>query len=472
MNNNLSIAITELYPEHLHIPMLESGNYANNFKVSLTSADDVDAIPETRWERICQSQLQAYLHHNLGLDVVGAYPTDLRFTRLISQLVTGFVLTVATTRIVFIPSDEVDYDGLEIEQEWVDLSNWAADYYVPVQIDLEAKLLHLWGFISHRDVKEYGAFDRIFRTYTIDSQYLSDELDDLWLICELLASGEMLPEQATTPPLPELLPQTAQEIVDTLRQHRSIFSPRLDLSFAQWGGILNQSKCLELYLNSSPQPEPVAVDLTSHRAVTRLSDWLEEKGTAIYQDWKSIGEFLKMPDLLATPLPIRSLKSLENLIKINHLIAPQSNLMYRNLNVDTKKLVEIIQDTSSQNERWEAIESLWERDPDHPALPIYKILDLGLFFQGSQLALLVSIVPTKSGKLGVLIRLSSNQPQSQLPSGINLCRLDRAGNISRQITAKDDTYKCLQLIFDADAGDEFSICVTLNNNHLTKHFQV
>lgn len=472
MKNNLSITIGELYPEYLEISMLGTNSDATDSQLSSASMNQIDSLPETLCDRICQSQLQAYLQQNLGLDVAGAYPTDLKFTRLISQVVTGFVLTIATTRIVFIPSEGVDYDGLEIEQEWVDLSNWAADYYVPVQIDVEAKLLHLWGFISHRDVKEQGAFDRISRTYTIDSQYLSDELDDLWLICELLASDEMLPERAIIPPLPELLPQTAQEIVDTLQQHQSIFSPRLDLSFAQWGGILNQSKCLELYLNSPLQPKPVAVALTSYRAVIRLSDWLEKQGTAIYQDWKSIGEFLKMPDLLASSIPFCSLENLKDLSKINHLIAPQSNLMYRNLNVDTKKLVEIIQDTSSQNERWEAIESLWERDPDHPALPIYKILDLGLFFQGSQLSLLVSIVPTKNGKLGVLIRLSSNQSQTQLPSGINLRRLDRDGNISRQIIAKDDTYKCLQLIFDADFGDEFSICVTLNDSHLTKHFQV
>jgi Protein of unknown function (DUF1822) len=464
MKTSSSITIAELYPKYVEIPILGMNSDANDSQLSATSPGQIDSLPETLCERICQSQLQAYLHQNLGLDVAVAYPTDLKFTRLISQLVTGFVLNVATIRIAFIPSEDLDYDGLEIEQEWVDLSNWAADYYVPVQVDLEGELLHLWGFISYRDVKEQGAFDRIARTYTIDSQYLSDDLDDLWLICELIASGEMLPERAVIPQLPELLPQTAQGIVDTLRQHDSIFSPRLDLAFAQWGGILNQPKYLELYLNPVPEKEPESIVQTIPRVITRLSDWLDGQSATIYADWKSIRDFFKTPQLSEN---YRSINLVEQLT-----ICPQHNFMYRSMDTNTEALADIIENSTSQNERWDAIESLWVRDPNHSALPIYKLLDLSIFFQGEQLSLLVSIVPTKAGKLGILMRLSPNREQTKLPLGINLSLLAEDGQISREIIAQDGNYQCLQLIFDADFGDLFSICVTLNGNQLTKHFQV
>jgi hypothetical protein len=449
LNNYHNIEIEASYPQPISIALDDA------FSLH-TSASKINTH--------CQSTVRAYLQQHLGLTVDLAYPTNIQFIPLISQLVTGFVLIVANTRIVFIPSEDLDYCGFEIEQEWVDLSNWAADYYVPVQVDLEGKFLNLWGFISHRDVQAKGEFDRISRTYIIDSQYISDDLDELWLTCELIASQEMSPERGAVLPVPELLPQTAQELIDILRENRSIFSPRLDLDFAQWGGILDRPKYLELYLNLAPEAELGSIALTIPRGIVRLSDWLDGQSAAIYKDWKSIREFFATPQLSAE---YRSINLVEQLT-----ICPQHNLMYRNTATNTQNLVEIIQNTNSQNERWDAIESLWERDPYHSALPIYKLLDLGLFFRGEQLSLLVSILPTKTGKLGILIRLSPNQVHSKLPLGIQLSRFDEDGKISRQVIAKDNTYQYLQLIFDADFGDKFSICVTLNDNQLTKHFQV
>jgi hypothetical protein len=450
MKNNSSLTVQELYPDRIYIPLDPESREL--------------AIVPGNFEPICQSKVRAYLQKNLGLNIDLAYPTDIQLMPLVSQLVDGFVLTVEGIRIVFIPSEDLDFSGFEIEQEWVDLSNWVADYYVPVQVDLESKLLHLWGFISHRNVKDLGEFDRIFRTYSLDGQYLSDNLDNLWLTCELLASGEMLPDRAAISPLPQLLPQTAREIIGILRQHQSVFSPRLDLDFERWGGILNQPPYLDLYLNLTPAPEPIATVTSIRSTITKLSDWLDGQSVAIYQDWKSIGEFFQSPQLQAGFRSIDSVKELT--------ICPQSNLMYRNISGNIESLAEIIKNTNSQHERWEAIEYLWKLDPEHPALPIYKLLDLSLFFQGEQLSLLVSIVPTKTGKLGILIRLSPNREQTQLPLGIKLSRLDEEGNISRETIAQDRNYQCLQLIFDADFGRVFSICVTLNDNQLIKHFQV
>jgi hypothetical protein len=450
MKNNSSITIAELYPEHIHISI--------DPQAFLNSADKIDLI--------CQSQLKGYLQENIGLDVAVAYPTDIQFTRLVSQLVDGFVLTVANIRIVFIPSEDLDYCGFEIQQEWVDLSNWAADYYVPIQVDLDGKFLHVWGFISHRDVKAQGEFDRISRTYIIGSQYLSDELEDLWLTCELLASGEMSPERAAILPLPELLPHTAQGLIDNLLKNKSIFSPRLDLSFAQWGSLLNQPKYLKIYLNPPTEPEPIvaAVNVPLLKIVTRLSDWLDGQSAVIYEDWKSIREFFKTPQFSTGDHSIDLVEQLT--------VCPQSNLMYRSIGTSTNILAEIIQNTKSQNERWDAIECLWKLDPNHLALPIYKLLDLSLFLHGEQLSLLVSILPTKVGKLGILIRLSPNRKQTKLPLGISLSLSAEDGSLSREIIAQDGNYQCLQLIFDSDFGDLFSICVTLNDNQISKHFQV
>jgi Protein of unknown function (DUF1822) len=434
MKNNSGLTIQQVYPDHIHV-FLENNSL--------------------------QAAVQRHLKENLGLDASMAYPSNVKSPQA-DALVNGFALTVEGVRIVFVANENQDMSSFELLQEWVDLSNWVADYYVPIQIDADNCNLHLWGFVTHHQIKETGEFDRVFRTYTINSQNLNDDLDTLWLRCELQAQGKMLANRAATLPIPQLLPHTAQEIINLLLQHKSIFSPRLEFSIEQWGGILNQPEWLEKYLNSTSILVP-----TNNKSVTKLSAWLDLKTTAIYQDWQSIGEFF-------APAPLQAgMRSSSTAQKVKELmIAPANNLMYRGKDKSIADIMTVIKNTASQQERWDAIECLWKLDPDHPSLPIYKLLDLGLFFQGEQLSLLVSVISTSVNRLGILIRLSPSQEDSQLPIGIQLSRLDEAGNTSRQIIAQDDKYQCIQLIFDADLGDLFSICVTLQGNQLVKHFQV
>ncbi len=434
MKNNSSLTIQQVYPEHVHISLEDNS---------------------------CQAAVQQHLKENLGLDVNIAYPSNVK-TPPADSLVDGFVLTIEGVRIVFIANEDRDMSSFELPQEWVDLSNWVADYYVPIQIDADNCSLHLWGFVTHRQIKEMGGFDRVFRTYTIDNQDLNDDLDNLWLRCELQAQGKMLANRAATLPISPLSPHTAQEVINLLLQHKSIFSPRLDFSIEQWGGILNQPEWLEKYLNSASNLVP-----TENKIITKLSAWLDLKTTAIYQDWQSIEEFF-------APTPLQAgMRSLSTVQKVKELmIAPANNLMYRGKDKSIADITTVIKNTASHQERWDAIECLWRLDPNHSSLPIYKLLDLGLFFQGEQLSLLVSVISTSVNRLGILIRLSPSQENTQLPIGIQLSRLDEAGNISRQVIAQDNGYQCIQLIFDADLNDLFSICVTLQGNQLIKHFQV
>lgn len=434
MKNNSSLTIQQVYPDHIHISLEDTS---------------------------CQAAIQRHLKENLGLDVNTAYPSNIK-TPQANLLADGFALTIEGARIVFIANEDRDMSSFELPQEWVDLSNWVADYYVPIQIDADNCSLHLWGFVTHRQIKEMGEFDRVFRTYTIDSQDLNDDLDTLWLRCELQAQGKMLANRAATLPISPLSSHTAQEIINLLLQHKSVFSPRLDFSIEQWGGILNQPEWLENYLSSASNLVP-----TENKVITKLSAWLDLKITAIYQDWQSIEEFF-------APTPLQAgMRSLSTVQKVKELmIAPANNLMYRGKDKSIADITTVIKTTASHQERWDAIECLWRLDPNHPSLPIYKLLDLGLFFQGEQLSLLVSVISTSVNRLGILIRLSPSQENTQLPIGIQLSRLDEAGNISRQVIAQDDEYQCIQLIFDADLNDLFSICVTLQGNQLIKHFQV
>jgi hypothetical protein len=440
----------------------------------------------------CQSIIGEYLQQHLELKVDLAYPTDLQFTSFVSKLVTGFVLSIDQIRIVFIPSEDLDYCGFEIEQEWVDLSNWAADYYVPVQVDLEGKFLNLWGFISRRDVKEQGEFDPISRTYIIDSEYLNDDLVDLWLTCELIANQTIAPERAYILDEPELLPQTARELINTLHGHKSIFSPRLDLSFAQWGGILNQPKFLELYLNPAPEKEPVSIALTIPRVLTRLSDWLDGQSAAIYEDWKSIETFIyptqpvpafrSSPDKLKPRLapnhfrgvPLDTVETIDREIKRLYATSELSIVQIpAHISQPAELLVYLIQHTNNDNLRLQALEYLWTIAPEHKLVQSRRIKDLGMTIKGHSIGLMIAALEKQDKQLSILSRIYPLGIESQLPPNLQLWLLDEHGNSATKqpiVSRSNPLDSYIQLHFSADRGDVFSISIKLNDSSMTEPF--
>jgi Protein of unknown function (DUF1822) len=471
--------LTEIYPEHIWIDLSKTGQIES--KLSPEQLRDRDyTLSQVDLNQLCMVAIKKWLGEVFDLELKSVFPCVLgekENLEFISKLVNGFALQLGKTRLVFIPSQSIDLTEIEIPQEWVDLPNWAADYYVPIQVDVEGKYLHLWTFISHYDLKNNCEFDPVFRNYEITDDIETKNLDVLFTACELHALGELTPKRAAIAPLPTLASAEANELIKQLQEHRSGFSPRLELLFMQWGVILNDDR---EYLEKYSNPR-ILVSALSDKSKTRLvlTRWFDRQLNTIHQDWKSIGEFFTQPQWqtgLRGDLDLSKdwrNQSQEIINQVKELtICPQRNLMYRSVDKNTEELVHIIQNTASQKERWEMIEYLWALDPEHPALPIYKIMDLGLFFQGEQLSLLVSIIRTKNGKLGILIRLSPNRDMTTLPSGIKLSRLDEWGNESRAVIAKDNKQQCLQLIFDADFSDLFSICVILNDNQLIQEVQV
>ena len=62
------------------------------------------------------------------------------------EFVTGFALNLGKSRLVIIPSETIDTDEFSVPQEWVDIPELAADYYLAVQVNFEDRWLRVWGF--------------------------------------------------------------------------------------------------------------------------------------------------------------------------------------------------------------------------------------------------------------------------------------------------------------------------------------
>ncbi|TAG39467.1 MAG: DUF1822 family protein, partial [Oscillatoriales cyanobacterium] len=60
------------------------------------------------------------------------------------EVVNGTAFQIGETRLILIPSDETELEEFCVPQEWVDIPNWSADYYLPVQVNLDGDDGECW----------------------------------------------------------------------------------------------------------------------------------------------------------------------------------------------------------------------------------------------------------------------------------------------------------------------------------------
>ncbi len=148
------------------------------------------------------------------------------------EFVTGFAISLGKNRLVIIASETIDTDEFSVPQEWVDIPEWAADYYLAVQVNLEDGWLRVWGFTTHRKLKNEGRYDRGDRTYSLNGEDLFEHLNTLWVSLKLCQG-----EKALIEPLPVLSSNQIEMLLVELGKP-SLYSPRLKIPFAQWGALL------------------------------------------------------------------------------------------------------------------------------------------------------------------------------------------------------------------------------------------
>ena len=262
--------------------------------LSLTPAE-IEALPNPRiysnqtsldhakLNQLCLTKFQAWLDEREIEHSLSFSPDE---SNTIWDVVTGCALQFGTTRLILIPTDNLDRDEMRIPQEWVDLPNWLGDYYLGVQIDLDAGLMNIWGFASHQTVKEQGEYREIDRTYRLDSGDLVSNLNILWLAADLALNERVIVDEIPTPSLDAAL--------DTIRQLSipSAYSPRSKLAFPEWGAILNNPTLRSQLHETRLQRSAIAQTPVSSFS---LVDWLQnEFSNAITSGWQNPQTALSM----------------------------------------------------------------------------------------------------------------------------------------------------------------------------------
>jgi hypothetical protein len=190
------------------------------------------------------------------------------------EVVGGCAVRVGDRRLILIPSDGLEGDGLVVAQEWVDLPDWAGDYYMAVQFcsDAEAQGLRVWGYASHQILKAVGDYDDVARTYALDAIDLEQDMSTFEVIqqcCPDVQTRSEIAPLTTLTTLTTLPAVQADHLIDRLGNPDLLF-PRLAIPFATWGTLIqNPTWRQQLYRQRQGQQQNLV-----EASIVQLSQWL------------------------------------------------------------------------------------------------------------------------------------------------------------------------------------------------------
>lgn len=159
------------------------------------------------------------------------------------EVVNGTAINLQDAKLVLIPTEAEDLSELRVAQEWIDIPEWSADYYLAVQVNVDAGYIRLWGYATHQQLKSQTNFSHNDRSYTLTDDELISDIDVLWV------ARELCPEEVTqvaVEPLTAIAPTQAENLIKRLGD-QSILLPRLAVPFHTWAALIqNKAWCRRL----------------------------------------------------------------------------------------------------------------------------------------------------------------------------------------------------------------------------------
>ncbi|MDJ0736511.1 MAG: DUF1822 family protein [Nostocaceae cyanobacterium] len=150
------------------------------------------------------------------------------------EVVNGTAITFDTSRLVLIPTLAMDGDELRVQQEWVDIPEWVADYYIAVQVNPDDGWIKIFGYTTHKILKTTGVYDIGDRTYSLESEDLIQDMNVLWVTRQLNYPEALRAEIAPLAAIPQI---QAENLLERLGNPDVKF-PRLAVPFPLWGILI------------------------------------------------------------------------------------------------------------------------------------------------------------------------------------------------------------------------------------------
>jgi len=391
------------------------------------------------------------------------------------EIVNGTPIYWGQTRLILIPSDEPNLTELRVPREWVDIPNWAGNYYLAMQLNVEECWLRVGGYVTYQQLREQGNYDRMDETYGVDAEDFIEGLSVMEVVEEHYPS-----QKPTVQLLPQLSSAEAESLLEQLSQPMP-YLPRLEVYFVKWMALLANDKWRQELYDRRVQKlvkQPI-----------KLSQWFQQIFDGGWQTVEDIIDTLAVPE---ANLAYRS-GSRDRVIDVS-ATTPQAipalvELLQTNPSKSTRlRVVDLLGDiaqgnpeaiaaltsfmdqASDQDSRRQAAISLGKIDPSHAQAGIRraKIIDLGLRISGHPVVLTVTLMPEPNYKANVHLRVDATG-QTYLPPNLQLIVLDEEGNMFRQEESREADNR-IQIEFRCTSGDFFSVKVGLGEASVTEDF--
>jgi hypothetical protein len=458
------------------------------------------------------SWLKEYLDFTEPLEIL---PNQDEFPKL-WEFVNGTAIKLGETRIVLIPSEAVDVEEFCVQQEWIDIPDWVANYYISVQINPHNRWLRILGYATHEILKEKGIYNKMTRTYSLDREDLIEDLNVMWMAREICPN-----EKVSVDSLPQLSLKQVKSLIEEF--DRPLWcSPRLTLKeFQQWGAILTEQHWREeLYNYLSPVIAASAAS-TPTKNLINLRQWFQRNFELVWQPVEEIlgqggtnlafafrsGQAFRQPapenpfaihpvtDFLRPDYDEETrLKTAEFLVQVepnnSDAIATLIELLHtsqydwlrlkaaENLgrisvsNTEViKALTTVLHRSQDDDLRWQAALSLGRIDPSNPAAGVDRgrLIDLGMEVAGHPVALIIKIRRESSEEVGVFLRVCPTGGQTYLPPNLELIVLNESGEVFEQAQARSADNR-IQLEFSVEVRDRFRVKIALGETSHTEEF--
>ncbi|WP_407888852.1 DUF1822 family protein [Scytonema sp. NUACC26] len=323
------------------------------------------------------------------------------------EVVNGTALTLDETRLVVLPSDKSDLPEFRIPQEWVDIPNWTAYYYLPVQLNLTENWLRVWGYATYEQVRAEADYDERDRTYSVNREGLIEDLNVLWVARSLYPN-----KQPEGKPLLGLSTQQTEKLLAQLSQYTP-YSPRLDVPFEMWAALLaSADNRKELYRRrlACSQVNVVGDDKVG---ANNLSQWFQQ---VFDRGWQSV-ESMLYPKQMILAAQFRSDSGLH---KVNVKGA--------------------------------------------------KLIDLGMHLRGQAVVLLVGLNREEDDKVSIRVQVYPAHEETYLPPNLKLALLSASGQSLQDAKSRcQDNYIQLKR-FRFRSGAKFTLQVALGDVSIREDF--
>ncbi|MEC4982901.1 MAG: DUF1822 family protein [Oscillatoria sp. PMC 1068.18] len=473
MTNNNEIKLQNLEQVYLNLTdkiiekaWLEHSLYSNNA-----------AIWNGYCNRLCLDTILAWFQ-NLEEKVESLFPeTDLPN---IWELVTGSAIQWGENKIVLIPFEADNIETFCVPQEWVDIPGWEADYYLAVQLNLEADEEDSWmqilGYTTHKELKIKAIYNSNFRAYSLAREELIEDITMMFVARQILTN-----RKTNIAALPSL--NQVELLIEQL-SNPEIENPRLEVSFAEWGLLLANpkwcNKLSQLRLQKAEKGE-------RNTEVIKLRNWFRNK---LENGWQTVEEIVEEFSMQQTNLTLEligatnfrhdaSLNQIPTLIELLEnsqdkwtklKIADLLGQFGKGSQEAIFALTNLLDNSSDRQLRRQAAVSLGKIDPNNSLAGVRqgKIIDLGMQLGANKVALFVTVIPENSIETNIHLQVRPTD-KTHLPANLQMLLLNETGETLLQ-TASREQDNWIQLEFFGEEGDRFIVKLILGETSFSQDF--